>query len=105
MFTSSEKRRLSVKALSVLSALAIVFVILSSLSYITEHADHCCEGQHCSVCDSIRQCFDNLKTGADPEVSVFAAVMALTAAVYLFCIGASNDTAVTLVTQKVRLNN
>lgn len=106
MFSSiNKKNRYAVKALSVLSAAAVMFVILSSLSYITEHADHRCEGEHCSVCLAIRQCFDNLKTSAGvPSSSLYIALL-FAAAVYLFGISVSDDTAVTLITQKVRLND
>ena len=85
MFSSiNKKNRYAVKALSVLSAAAVMFVILSSLSYITEHADHRCEGEHCSVCLAIRQCFDNLKTSAGvPSSSLYIALL-FAAAVYLF---------------------
>ena len=106
MFSSiNKKNRYAVKALSVLSAAAVMFVILSSLSYITEHADHRCGGEHCSVCLAIRQCFDNLKTSAGvPSCSLYIGLL-LAAAVYLFAISVSDDTAVTLITQKVRLND
>ena len=107
MFTSiiNKKQRYAVKVLAVLSAVAVMFVILSSLSYITEHADHRCEGEHCSVCLAIRQCFDNLKTSAGaPSWALYAALM-LATAVYLLSLTVSDNTAVTLVTQKVRLND
>lgn len=106
MFTTTyEKHRYIVKALAVLSTLAMMFVILSSLSYITEHADHRCDGEHCSVCLTIKQCFDNLKTGTDVRSCAFAAALAVSAAVYLFGLAVSKDTAVTLVTQNVRMND
>ena len=106
MFSSiNKKNRYAVKALSVLGVAAVMFVILSSLSYITEHVDHRCEGEHCSVCLAIRQCFDNLKTSAGvPSCSLYIGLL-LAAAVYLFAISVSDDTAVTLITQKVRLND
>lgn len=106
MFTSmNKKQRYAVKALALLSAVAVMFVILSSLSYITEHADHRCDGEHCSVCLTIKQCFDNLKTSAGvPSCSLYIGLL-LAAAVYLFAISVSDDTAVTLITQKVRLND
>lgn len=84
---------------------AIVLVLLFSVCYIVEHADHECTGEDCPICLVMEQCGNNLKT-------VGTAIMIACVAVVLFTSLQENKHYQTsmfpcnsLISQKIRMNN
>lgn len=59
-FTSKQHNRK--KILSSTIVLVMLTVMLFSTVYLFENADHICTGTDCSVCATMKQCSDNLRT-------------------------------------------
>lgn len=85
---------------------AIVFVMLFSVIYISQHSDHECTGAECPVCAVMEECAAHIK-------SVGTAVVFIAIVIFLSLSAQQrrqypNDTAVfccSLISQKVRMNN
>lgn len=83
---------------------AVVLVMLFSVIYVSQHADHECTGAECPVCAVLEQCGNNIK-------NIGAIVVAIIAAFFLcvsiqksvqYVISTYSDDS--LISQKVRLN-
>lgn len=59
-FTAKQHNRKTIFASTLV--LVMLSVMLFSTVYLFENADHICTGADCSVCATMRQCSDNLKT-------------------------------------------
>lgn len=86
-------------------AAVLAFVMLFSVAYIAEEADHDCTGVGCAVCHQINACENLLKSLGLAGVGTAAAA----AGVYTLCqvISACTELirAFTLVSLKVKLSN
>lgn len=87
------------------AVISMVLLLMCSLAFIADRADHDCCEDHCSVCEAIRQCAENLKTsakGTEKTAAVYIIAAVLTAVILLseqYCISE------TLISQKVRLDS
>ncbi len=93
------------RALALLPAAALVFIMLFSVLYITRNADHDCAQEKCSVCQQLEVCENTLHAAAlAAAVAAIAALFAAwrdeTGAPAQFC-----ATFPTLVTLMVMLSN
>ena len=94
------------KRITAWTALVVVlFVMLFSVIYISQHADHKCTDAECPVCAVIEQCGNNIKNIGDIVVAIVTAVF-----LYLsiqksvqYVIAVCPD--FSLISQKVRMNN
>ena len=84
--------------------LATVFVMLFSMIYISEHAEHDCTGSECPICIVMQQCSNNLKT-------IGTAVAVVSISLFLFkhivkekCIKSGAFSCNSLISQKVRFD-
>lgn len=91
-------------SLALLAATLFVLAVLLSALVVVLAADHDCSGDHCLVCSAIHhveQTLKHLRIGA----TLFVGVMPAVAVVLLLLIGAgSRASAISLVSQKVRLD-
>ncbi len=87
-----------------IAVIAVLFVMLFSVIFVSEHIDHDCTGAECPVCAVMEQCSINIHSlGTVITVSV----------AFILCIsilkGVQHITAVytdySLISQKVRMNN
>ncbi len=92
-----------IRAISAVTAITVVFVLLFSILYIAVEADHDCTGENCPICEQIAICQQRLK-----QVSSGTAVIAFGLfAFFTLCVVQSSYTALqrlcTLITLKVKL--
>ena len=88
-----------------IALVAVVFVMLFSVLYISYHADHECTGADCPVCAVMEQCGNNIKNIGTIIVAV-AAVFFLYLSIkksVQFVSAVCPD--YSLISQKVRMNN
>lgn len=84
---------------------AVVFVILFSVIYISQHADHECTGTDCPVCAVMEQFSNNIKN--------IGTIIIVIAAVFFLCLSIQKSVQYvitvcsdySLISQKVRMNN
>ncbi|MGL6218910.1 MAG: hypothetical protein ACRC36_12800 [Lacrimispora sphenoides] len=93
------------KLLAGFITLAILFMLLFSIFYITAEARHQCIGENCPICLEVQACvqaLNTLGTGLAPAVAVFAA-----AYFFLICVIPvfHRNPSHTLVSLKVKLTN
>ncbi|WP_312428405.1 AraC family transcriptional regulator [Lacrimispora sp.] len=93
------------KLLAGFITLAILFMLLFSVFYITAEARHQCIGEDCPICLEVQACvqaLNTLGTGIAPVVSVFAA-----ACFFVICVTPvfHRNPSHTLVSLKVKLTN
>ena len=96
-------RRLS-KITAWVALMATVFMMLFSMIYISEHAEHDCTGSQCPICIVMQQCSNNLKT-------IGTAVAVVSISFFLFkqnmkdkCNKTNAFFCNSLISQKVRLD-
>ena len=88
-----------------IAMIAIVFVMLFSVIYISQHVDHECTGSECPICAVMEQCSNNIKSiGAMAAIIVatlilYSAIQKGVQYIITVCLNCS------LVFQKVRMNN
>ena len=88
-----------------IALVAVIFVMLFSVIYISKHADHECTGAECPVCAVMEQCGNNIKN--------IGTIIVAVAAVFFQCLSIKKSvqfvSAVcpdySLISQKVRMNN
>lgn len=105
MVTHRNNKSDLIKLIAIGELMAIVFTLLFSLAFIAEQANHVCEGEHCSVCDRIMQCENNINTHASGKDKSVFAIRVIFAFVSVCVFVGLTDSKCTLITQKVRLNN
>lgn len=93
------------RIISIITALAVLFVIMYSSLYIATEINHDCAGDNCSICCQINICRNTLKT---LSLACFAATTAALLT-YTLCINILLRTNVsfklTLVSLKVKLTD
>ena len=100
--SGSEKR---IKITAGIIILLMLFVMLFSNYYIAAETDHECEGEHCSVCECIKQCAAVRKQLSSCGLIVLAAVAAVIFVRVVLLSGREILCAATPVSMKIRLNN
>ena len=88
-----------------IALVAVVFVMLFSVIYISQHADHECTGAECPVCAVMEQCGNNIKN--------IGTIIVAVAAVFFLCLSIKKSVQYvitvcpdySLISQKVRMNN
>ena len=93
------------RALALLLAVAVIFVLFSSSALIVLHADHDCIGEGCEICELLCVCAECLR-----QLAVAVIVIALAMATFILfhnCVAdaAFPRTSCTLVTLRVKLSN
>jgi len=93
------------KLLAGFITLAILFMLLFSIFYITAEARHQCIGENCPICLEVQACvqaLNTLGTGLATTVAVFAA-----AHLFVICLMPvfHRSPSLTLVSLKVKLTN
>ena len=86
-------------------AASVLFIMMFSVLFIAEHADHDCTGDDCPVCACLQQCemmFRGLETGMTAGAGVYLPLLFLIISVSLLCHFVAERTPVAI---KVRLNN
>jgi len=96
----------SIKKITAWIALAaVLFVMLFSITFISQHADHECTGDECPVCAVMEMCGAIIKN-LEVTVAVVAAavflVFSIRNSVQLVAIAGGSCS---LVSQKIRMNN
>lgn len=90
---------------AVILALMVVFVMLSSVSYIAAESHHDCVGDDCAICYHINVCENALKAaGYTVSFSVGAVALCCFAAAVVSIFNKVSDNT-TLVSLKVKLTN
>ena len=85
--------------------LAVLFVMLFSVLYISQHADHECTGTDCPVCAVMEQCSNNIKNIGTIVVAI--------ATTFFLCLSIQKSvkyvitvcSEYSLISQKVRMND
>ena len=95
------KKRISAFAL----AFTLVFVMLSSLLYITTSSHHDCIGENCEVCTQISNCENNLRNITCTVKSASYTAAVICSAVVLLLLFAEVCGSSTLVSLKTKLSN
>ena len=88
-----------------IALVAVLFVMLFSVLYISQHADHECTGADCPVCAVMEQCSNNIKNIGTIVVAIIAALflcLSILKCVQFVCAVNPNYS---LISQKVRMNN
>lgn len=88
-----------------IALVAVLFVMLFSVLYISQHADHECTGADCPVCAVMEQCSNNIKNIGTIVVAIIAALflcLSILKCVQFVCAVSPNYS---LISQKVRMNN
>lgn len=92
------------QTIALITPLAMLLLVLVSVSFLAAEADHDCAGEDCAVCACIRQCVETLR-----QLGSIAALAALLLPVLLFVFPAPILSAAlragTPVSFRVRLNN
>lgn len=101
MLQNTKSRRIT----ALIALIAVFFVMLFSVLYISQHADHECTGADCPVCAVMEQCSNNIK-------NIGTIIVAIAVAIFLcLFIQKSVQYVITvcpeysLISQKVRMNN
>lgn len=93
------------RILIVLTALAVAFVLLSSLAFIVLEADHDCAGEGCQICCCIENC-ENLLRQLTGALTVSFGIVAAIYALGIVCSELAKEiTACTPITLKVKLSD
>ncbi|MCR5666142.1 MAG: AraC family transcriptional regulator [Eubacterium sp.] len=93
------------RILAWMAAMAIVFVMLFSVLYIVEHAQHHCTGENCPICERMQQCMQNVKQLGTAAVIVVA-VMAVSYMIEETAEHVAQPVVDhSLISQKVRMDN
>ena len=88
-----------------IALIAVVCVMLFSVTYISQHVDHECTGAECPVCAVMEQCSNNIKN--------IGSIIVTIAVVFFLCLSIKKSvqfvSAVcpdySLISQKIRMNN
>lgn len=93
------------RVISLLVAVLVLVVMLSSVLYIAHEADHDCVGEHCRICHQISIC-QNIVENLGFGVIAAAIAIALTYVLASLLTSAQAKSAMTtLITLKVKLSN
>lgn len=85
--------------------MAFITVALFSMLFIVKEADHDCTGENCPICACIHQAEQTLKQLGTGDTGKALVVPALSSVIVtLFLVGLFTP-CVSLISQKVRLNN
>ena len=93
------------KILSIAICLLLLFVTATSFFYIAKEEEHACTGADCPICACVHQAEQNIRSlGTGMALPVCTGIVMLLAA--LLSVGCVHDLPyVSLVSQKVRLND
>ncbi len=95
----------SKRIIALLAAFAVVFVMLFSASFIAENIHHDCAGDDCPICTVMIQCSNHLRS-IGTVLTVVAAVAGFLVVEKELSQNTPEDlSAVSLISQKVRMNN
>ena len=87
-----------------IALIAVVFVMLFSVKYISQHVDHECTGAECPICAVMEQCSNNIRNIGtiivDIVVAFFLCVSSQKSVQYVVTV--CHD--YSLISQKIRLN-
>lgn len=95
------KSRIFVFFISIL----LLFAMFSSVLLIAANAEHDCTGDDCPICACIHQCESCLSLLSGGCAAVFSFVIINDYIVLLIKTAADKSKTITLITQKVRLND
>ncbi|SDB12983.1 hypothetical protein [Eubacterium oxidoreducens] len=62
------------KVLALMTIAVIFFVMVFSVWYLVNHANHECSGQNCPVCEQMQQCAQNVKQLGTADVVVVVVI-------------------------------
>ena len=88
-----------------IAMMAVLFVMLLSFLYVSQHIDHDCTGEDCPICAEMMTCANNIRS--------IGALVVTIAVAFCLCLSVKKSmhyvTAVysdcSLISQKVRMNN
>lgn len=95
------KRRI----VALIVAFTTLFVVLFSMVYLSDHVTHHCHEEKCQVCETLHRCAYNLKTLISAVAVSFKAVFAACVAVILIKCENELFSHMSLISQKVRMND
>ncbi|MCR5691963.1 MAG: hypothetical protein K6G62_07075 [Eubacterium sp.] len=90
---------------ALLAMIMIATILIFSLVYVAENAEHDCCGHHCPICEMIEQCLHNLELVGGAVFTVTILVGFLQVARLALAPESNPVFARTLVAQKVRMDN
>lgn len=93
------------KTLAFITCMAFIAVALFSMLFIVKEADHDCTGENCPVCACIHQAEQTLKQLGTGDTGRTLIVPALSSVIVAFSLAVLFTPCVSLISQKVRLNN
>ena len=93
------------KQLAALISILFIFVTFASLFYIVKEENHKCTGENCPICASVHQAEQTLKNLSTGTIVAFRTIFVLIAVVSLFSAYCWILLTVSLVSQKVRMND
>ena len=82
-----------------------LFVTFTSLFYVIEEANHNCSGEDCPICVNIHQTEQTLRNIGNGTIPIIIANIVLTLFIVLKVCKFMFVSCISLVNQKVRLNN
>ncbi|MBP9996836.1 MAG: AraC family transcriptional regulator [Lachnospiraceae bacterium] len=88
-----------------IALIAVVCVMLFSVFFISQHADHECTGTECPICAVMEQCGNNIKNIGTIIVAIvvafFLCVSSQKSVQFVFAVCPDYS----LISQKIRMNN
>ena len=85
--------------------IAVVFVLLFSVMFLSGHVHHHCEDEDCPICMVMAQCSDNIKTLSAAIAFICCGLLLIAPILNIRAVSGSDSVTNSLVFQKVRMNN
>lgn len=99
------QRRSDKKVIAWVAMIATLVVVLFSTGYLCENVEHDCTGEHCTVCATVLQCSNNLRTISATVIAMGGVRLLFETVRERLTKGADAVSCNSLFSQKVRLNN